>query len=530
MIPVIDLFAGPGGLSEGFASLPDHHGRRAFKVALSIEMNDDARRTLRLRSFYRQFPPASVPDSYYEFLRGRISLDELFRLFPKEAKLSDQEAWQAELGKVDVAEVDRRIENALKGATDWVLIGGPPCQAYSVVGRSRSKSKDPEKFEKDHRHFLYKEYLRILAVHRPPAFVMENVKGILSSKVKGALIVDQILQDLESPSVEGGVDVQPPLRYRLHAFADYSAGSAGKKDDEHSSPSDYIIRSELHGIPQARHRFIVLGVRSDIEWKPRKLKNLKKHLTVWQAIRDLPALRSRLSGKGASKKENDTPEVWMSKIREMIGAVSLRVENGIDVELRKRLRLSAANLKDVGIGGLFVERPAAPVRHKGWYHDPRLGGVCNHESRRHMKQDLWRYLFVSCYAAVHKKSPNLYDFPPELLPDHQNVKTLESEDEELSFKDRFRVQVKLECSTTITSHIAKDGHYFIHYDPRQCRSLTVREAARLQTFPDNYFFTGGRTTQYQQVGNAVPPLLAKKLAAIVLSCFEHREHLHGGQA
>ncbi len=359
---------------------------------------------------------------------------------------------------------------------------------------------------------------------------MENVKGILSSKVKGALIVDQILQDLESPSVEGGVDVQPPLRYRLHAFADYSAGSAGKKDDEHSSPSDYIIRSELHGIPQARHRFIVLGVRSDIEWNPRKLKNLKKHLTVWQAIRDLPALRSRLSGKGASKKENDTPEVWMSKIREMIGAVSLRVENGIDVELRKRLKLSAANLKDVGTGGHFVARPAAPGRHKGWYHDSRLGGVCNHESRRHMKQDLWRYLFVSCYAAVHKKSPNLYDFPPELLPDHQNVKTLESEDEELSFKDRFRVQVKLECSTTITSHIAKDGHYFIHYDPRQCRSLTVREAARLQTFPDNYFFTGGRTTQYQQVGNAVPPLLAKKLAAIVLSCFEHREHLQGGQA
>src|SRR6185312_10113464 len=126
-----------------------------------------------------------------------------------------------ELGKVDVAEVDQRIEDALSGETDWVLIGGPPCQAYSVVGRSRSRSADPEKFEKDHRHFLYKEYLRILAVHRPPVFVMENVKGILSSTVKGALIVDQILRDLESPSspsVEGVA--QPPLRYRLHSFAD----------------------------------------------------------------------------------------------------------------------------------------------------------------------------------------------------------------------------------------------------------------------------------------------------------------------
>ena len=520
MIPVIDLFAGPGGLGEGFAALPDDASERAFRIALSIEMNGDARKTLQLRSFCRQFSPGFAPDSYYEFVRGRISLDELFRLFPKEAELSDREAWQAELGKVDPKEVDRRIAEALGGAPDWVLIGGPPCQAYSLVGRSRVRSADPKKFEKDHRHFLYKEYLRILAIHRPPVFVMENVKGILSSTMKGALIVKQILRDLESPSVEGVRDVQPTLRYRLHAFANYNAGSAGEQKDEHIQPSDYIIRSERHGIPQARHRFIVLGVRSDIEWKPRRLKNLKKDLTVWHAIRDLPPLRSRLSGKGSSKKENDTPEVWMSKIREMIEVVPLRVENGIGVELQNRLKESAANQKNVGSGNTFVARIVNPARHRAWYHDSRLGGVCNHETRRHMKPDLWRYLFASSYAAVHKRSPSLYDFPPELLPDHQNVKTLASGDKEVSFADRFRVQVKLKCSTTITSHIAKDGHYFIHYDPTQCRSLTVREAARLQTFPDNYFFTGGKTVQYQQVGNAVPPLLAKQLAAIVFNCFD----------
>jgi DNA (cytosine-5)-methyltransferase 1 len=521
VIPIIDLFAGPGGLSEGFASLPDDAGGRAFRVALSIEMNSDARRTLRLRSFYRQFAPGSAPAAYYEFVRGTISLDELFRVLPKEAKASEREAWQAELGKVDPKEVDRRIAESLGSAADWVLIGGPPCQAYSVVGRSRVRSADPEKFEKDHRHFLYKEYLRILAVHRPPVFVMENVKGILSSTVKGALIVEQILRDLQSPSVEGLADVQHPLQYRLHAFADYSADSAGKQDDRDNSPSDYIIRSERHGIPQARHRFIVLGVRSDIEWKPRKLRNLKKNVSIWHAIRDLPPVRSRLSGTGSSKKENDTPEVWMSRIREIFGEVQLQAENGISVEVRRRLKLSAASLRNVGPGGPFVARPANPAKFRSWFYDSRLGGVCNHESRRHMKQDLWRYLFASSYAAVHKKSPNLYNFPPELLPNHQNLKALESEDEKLSFKDRFRVQAKLKCSTTITSHIAKDGHYFIHYDPKQCRSLTVREAARLQTFPDNYFFTGGKTAQYKQVGNAVPPLLAKKLAAIVLSCFEH---------
>jgi DNA (cytosine-5)-methyltransferase 1 len=520
VIPVIDLFAGPGGLGEGFASLADEGGGRAFRVALSIEMNSDARRTLRLRSFYRQFSPGSAPDAYYDFVKGHISLDELFRLFPKEAELSDHEAWQAELGKINADEVDRRITGALGGATDWVLIGGPPCQAYSLVGRSRVRNVDPKKFEEDHRHFLYKEYLRILAVHRPPIFVMENVKGILSSTVKGALIVEQILQDLENPLVDGDARVQPPVRYRLHAFADYSTDSGGKKDGQNSSPSDFIIRSERHGIPQARHRFIVLGVRSDIEWTPRKLRNSKEFLTVWHAIKDLPPLRSRVSGKGSSKRENDTPEVWMSKIRELVEVVPLRVDNGIDIDVFKHLKRSAASLRNIGTGALFVAHPADPVHHRSWYHDSRLGGVCNHESRRHMKQDLWRYLFASSYAAVHKRSPKLNDFPPELLPDHQNVKVLKLDDEHLSFADRFRVQVKLKCSTTITSHIAKDGHYFIHYDAKQCRSLTVREAARLQTFPDNYFFTGGKTAQYQQVGNAVPPLLAKKLAGIVRSCFE----------
>lgn len=520
VIPVIDLFAGPGGLGEGFASLLDGAGQHAFRVALSIEMNGDARTTLRLRSFFRQFSKKEVPDDYYMLLRGEITLDELYRRFPKQAELSDREAWQAELGKVDPEEVDRRILKALNGTANWVLIGGPPCQAYSLVGRSRSRSADPQKFERDHRHFLYKEYLRILAVHRPPVFVMENVKGILSSTVKGSLIVNQILQDLESPSVEGLATIQPAVGYRLHTFADYSTDSAGSETDEKRSPSDYIIRSERHGIPQARHRFIVLGVRDDINWQPRKLRNVKDELAVWHVIRDLPAIRSRISGKGSSKKENDTAEVWMSTIKEMLTAVPLKVENGICPKVRKRLKNSAASLRNVGAGGPFVGRPANPAPHRAWYHDPRLGGVCNHESRRHMKQDLWRYLFASSYAAVHKKSPKLANFPPELLPDHQNVKALLIDDEALSFADRFRVQVKLKCSTTVTSHIAKDGHYFIHYDPKQCRSLTVREAARLQTFPDNYFFTGGKTVQYQQVGNAVPPLLARKLAAIVLGCFE----------
>jgi DNA (cytosine-5)-methyltransferase 1 len=153
-----------------------------------------------------------------------------------------------------------------------------------------------------------------------------------------------------------------------------------------------------------------------------------------------------------------------------------------------------------------------PARETTWFADARLHGACNHETRGHIRKDLHRYFFAAVFAKKRGRSPLLEDFPRALLPNHENVADALKE---TKFNDRFRVQLASRPSTTIVSHISKDGHYYIHYDPSQCRSLTVREAARLQTFPDNYFFEGPRTEQYKQVGNAVPPLLAKQIAQIV---------------
>lgn len=518
MIPVIDLFAGPGGLGEGFSAFRDSQGKNPFKIVLSVEKDPIARETLKLRSFFRHFKKSDVPDEYYDYLRGDLDRDELYTTYRIQADAADYEAWNATLGdgrKFSDKEIDNRITENLRGAEEWILIGGPPCQAYSLVGRSRVIPVDRKQYENDHRHFLYKAYLRILAQHRPPVFVMENVKGLLSARVKGERIIERIISDLRHPipaAANEGKSRSNGLEYKIFPLADYGSIRSLFDGEDGIDPANYIIRCEEHGIPQARHRLILLGVRSDLTVMPSLLRRSEERVTVEAAIGDLPRLRSKLS------RSEDGSEDWAKTVRRIL-RVGVLQDSKVDRGLQRALRLNALRLPlSLSTGNGFRQWRRRPDFQQSWFTDSRLGGVCNHSTRGHMEADLWRYFFAACYAQVRNQSPTLLDFPQRLLPAHENVK--EVCDGELVFADRFRVQIRNKPATTVTSHIGKDGHYFIHYDPCQCRSLTVREAARLQTFPDNYYFCGPVTAQYQQVGNAVPPLLARRIAGVVCKLFE----------
>lgn len=505
-IPVIDLFAGPGGLGEGFESYFWDHIK--FRISLSIEKDRYAHETLFLRSFFRQFDEENVPSEYYLYLARKISKEQLFELYPLEVKRAVNQTWCAELGKISSDDVDIRIKDALCGAERWVLIGGPPCQAYSIAGRSRMArvwKDNPGLKRSDHRHYLYQEYLRIIAEHNPAVFVMENVKGILSASIDGAPLFTQILQDLEYPrqAVSSRNYKSDKLKYQLHSFVEPS--QTGDIIELINNPKRFIIRSEQFGIPQKRHRVIIIGIRSDIDTAPSCLIPVVDQLTVTEAISDLPVRVSSISNR--YKNAGNWSIVIMTTL-DICEKASVPISNEVICCMKKHLiRLGRKTLyrKTARGNQVFSE-------FLGFVSDTALSEPCNHEARSHMPSDLQRYFFASCFAEINHRAPRLADFPKELLPEHKNVEEGVTGNK---YADRFRVQLRDEPSTTITCHISKDGHYFIHPDPSQCRSLTVREAARLQTFPDNYHFEGPRTSQYIQVGNAVPPMLALQLADVV---------------
>lgn len=503
---IVDVFAGPGGLGEGFLSRRDTRETR-FKSALSIEKDDSAHETLTLRHFLRAFPEDEFPEDYYDYLAGKQTLDELYAAHPDERASAQASARKITLGPDSHVEVKKLLDRKLAKRARWALVGGPPCQAYSLVGRSR-RINDP-KFANDEKHLLYKEYLKIIADHHPPVFVMENVKGLLSAKLDGTSMVNRIVADLQNPSMALN-ERSDGVTYRLFSLTEEE--EPGVEVD----PRMFIVRAEDFGVPQARHRMFIVGVRDDLGIRPGRLQPATAP-SVQAMIGGLPSIRSRLS------READSPANWRAAIAQMDVDEVARHLNGAEYTGKVMAKLDASTQEGAGFpehSKAISFSPGRPSNAVSMVHDPNLHTLVGHEARSHMASDLRRYMYAATFAEVTGRSPKLADFPTSLLPAHGNVDEGVAGD---TFADRFRVQLPDRVSSTVTSHISKDGHYFIHYDRMQCRSLTVREAARLQTFPDNYQFLGNRTSQYHQVGNAVPPYLASQIADVVADVLDRIE-------
>lgn len=462
MIPVIDVFAGPGGLNEGFSTYRQD-GEQVFNVAASFEMEPNAVQTLIMRSAVRALSTDSTLfDPYRAFLSGALSIDGLRRdpAYADAESAAGEHVHHLELGPDNREEAARRIQRALGEAEKWVLIGGPPCQAYSLVGRSR-RAHDPL-FEEDRKHFLYREYLDILERFAPPVFVMENVKGLLSAGHGGSPMFTRILDDLRQRG-----------RYTIRSLV---------VDDPDPAPKDFVVRAENYGVPQRRHRVILLGIREDVEISGGLALKTRDATTVRQAISGLKPFNA-----GVSRTDRPGPAL-------------------------ARAAAVGQQLAQFAAKGRAITPPgeSSSEELEAWLNPYGVApSLHEQDPRKHMEGDLSRYRFMAEMAS-RGLSPRVKELPRPLVPEHKNIAA-----EATPFVDRFKVQSWDAPSSTVASHIAKDGHYYIHPDPSQMRSLSVREAARLQTFPDDYYFMGSRTAQYHQVGNAVPPLLAAQIAGSV---------------
>lgn len=404
-ITFLDLFAGAGGLSEGFI-------QAGYTPIAHIEKDKAACFTLKTRNAFYFLKKENKLDIYYAYLHGKISRNELYSHIP-----------QVEFDSVICKAISKENREELFQKTDTLLgnkkldlvIGGPPCQAYSLIGRSSDKNK----MLGDERNYLYLEYVEFLKKYKPKFFVFENVTGLLSAK---------------------DTDNSRHFDKMLNAFKE--AGYSAKA---------YTFNASDYGLPQNRKRIIIIGSLSQnvINFSLSKSDHSN---TAHDFISDLPHLKA-----GTGK----------------IFAVSKTQEN----QLLKKL-----NICDIPY-------------------------ITFHQARPHNKRDLEIYKLV--VESWNKYSERLkYNELPKRLINHKNLK---------SFLDRFKVVVADQPSHTVVAHISKDGHYYIHPDITQNRSLTVREVARLQTFPDSYFFESesgkpARTTAYTQVGNAVPVLLANQIA------------------
>lgn len=395
----IDLFAGAGGLSEGFL-------RNDFTPIAHVEMNKFACDTLKTRVAYHYLKNNGGFGSYIKYLKKEISRDELWSKIPKSELES---VIQSEISSNSIKSIFEIIDSRLKGKKVDVLIGGPPCQAYSIVGRAR----DPKGMSDDPRNHLYKFYVKFLEKYKPKVFVFENVPGILSAK--NGEYFNKIKKAIES---------------------------AGYKFNHNT------LNAKHFNVLQDRKRVIIIGCRSDIDFSYPKFPEIESDFTIKKDL--FSDLRSIQQGTG-----NDWEE-YMKPSTEYLKKAKIRT-------------------------GLKI--------------------VTQHKARPNNKNDLEIYE-IAINKMLEGKRLNYVDLP-QRLKKHKN---------ETVFTNRFQVVNPNSISHTVVAHISGDGHYYIYPDKKQIRSISIREAARIQSFPDDFYFEGGQTAAFKQIGNAVPPLMAAGIA------------------
>lgn len=393
----IDLFAGAGGLSEGFH-------RKGFKFFAHVEMDKAACMTLKTRQAFYFLKRNKRLNIYKDYISGRINIDELYANIPKRVFKT---VINAEINENTIQDIFNKIDENKRGKEIDVIIGGPPCQAYSVIGRSR----DPHGMKNDNRNYLYLEYIKFLNRYRPKVFVFENVLGLLSAQ-NGSIFID-----MKNKFDEAGYNID----YR-------------------------VLNAKDFGVLEDRKRIILIGWRKDVYFQYPNFCNAKRVFTIRDLFEDLPQIKS-------------------------------------GEEFNEYIKTSNSCLRYTNV-------------RKSW------DTLSQHEARAHNGNDL--RIYEMCVAKLNECGRKLmYNELPEELITHENRD---------SFLDRFNVVPYDGVCHTVVAHICKDGNYYIHPDINQNRSISVREAARIQSFPDDFYFESSRTAAFKQIGNAVPPLMAEKIA------------------
>ena len=401
----IDLFAGAGGLSEGFI-------RAGFTPIAHIEMNKYACDTLRSRMAYHYLKQHNRLEEYIKYLKEKQEGESGQKLWEKVPDEVIDSVINEEISDETLADIFIKVDKLKGNKQVDFIIGGPPCQAYSIVGRAR----DPKNMKKDPRNFLYKYYLQFLKRYEPKMFVFENVPGILSAQ--NGIHLENILKGIDKAG------------YKIEL----------KK-----------LKASDYGVLQNRERVIIVGWRKELNLK---YPELEKEENPYKILPDL---------------FSDLPE------------------------------------RQQGVGSLTdIVQYVAPAT--GYLQQSKvrnsLDFTTQHIARPHNLIDLEIYKRAIKLWLEKKARLNYADLPPELQK-HNNKQ---------AFLNRFQVVNHEGCCHTVVAHIAMDGHYYIYPSLKQIRSITVREAARIQSFPDDYYFEGSRTAAFKQIGNAVPVILAEKIA------------------